>query len=166
MVWVAAMVAALAACGFRPLHQKPDNAAVTELETVEIDPIADRTGQILRNDLLSRITPKGVPKSPRYVLKIKLQESTRDLAIRRDEVATRANLTFSANYILLSNADRKPVAKGVVRSTVSYNILDEEFATISSQANARQRGVKQLSEEFHKRLSILLSRRAPAQSSP
>ena len=161
-VCVAIVLAALAGCGFRPLHERPGNTSITELERIKVDPIADRTGQILRNRLLSKITPDGAPKSPLYVLKVRLRESTRALAIRRDEVATRANLTMTATYTLLSVADNKPVISGTARSIVSYNILTEDFATISSRVNAQQRSVRQLSDEIHKRLSISLSRRPPS----
>lgn len=164
---VVSLVAILGACGFRPLHQEPKEGTGNALKNIRIDPIANRAGQILRNELLSRITPSGTPKTPLYALGVTFSESTRNLAIRKDEVATRANMTLSAQFKLVSAVDEKKImTSGIAQSIVSFNILRNDFATISSQNNARERGIKQLAREIQTRLAIYLSRHARAETSP
>ncbi len=133
--------------------------APAELGSIRIAPIADRTGQILRNDLLDRLTPRGVPERPRYVLEVKLHENLRQLAIRPDETATRAELDFSAAYNLFT-ADRSAViASGTASTRASYDILRQQFATVSAELDARRQAMRDLSERIRTRLSIALNQR-------
>ncbi len=75
---------ALGGCGFRPLYGSRGNApGAVELAAVTVGPIADRLGQILRNDLTERLSPLGESFEPRYRLDAKLSESSAndDIAI-------------------------------------------------------------------------------------
>ncbi|MCM0018613.1 MAG: hypothetical protein NBV67_01330, partial [Tagaea sp.] len=65
--------AILAGCGFEPLHRATARgSAADSLAAIRIDPIADRSGQILRNYLLDRLSPRGTPARPDYVLRVRL----------------------------------------------------------------------------------------------
>lgn len=152
------LLVVLAGCGFRPLYWKGSGATSAEMGAIKIDPISDRSGQILRNHLLDKLNPIGSPTAPRYTLKVKLTEAKRELAIRVDEVATRANLTFNAAYTLVDPGGRI-LNSGTARATASYNILRDDFATISSEKNARARGMIVLSQEIQTRIEIFLNRR-------
>ena len=70
---------------------------------MDVDLIADRTGQMLRNELLDRLHPRGGrAAAKRYTLRVDLAESLQDLAIRKDDVATRANLRLTASFSVVS----------------------------------------------------------------
>lgn len=160
-----AAILAVAGCGFRPLYQKGGVTAARTSE-IKIDAIADRTGQILRNHLEERLHPHGVAETSKYILQVELKESTKNLALRLDEVATRANLTIDARFTLTATKDGKRVTGGNARTTVSYNLLREDFATISARDAARRRGAKQLADEIWTRLAIYLSREQAATGQP
>lgn len=160
------LVLSLAACGFRPMYQKKNGLTSAETSAIEIAPIADRTGQILRNHLVLRLQPRGRAKKSAYVLTVKLSENTKNLALRLDEVATRANLTIRARYTLVHISEAKKLTEGSVQSTVSYNLLREDFATISARESARKRGAKQLADEIWARLAIYLGRRRQNEQKP
>ncbi len=148
------------ACGFEPLYGSPSGVAPAQLAAIRIAPIQDRTGQMLRNDLLDRLTPHGVPAQPRYVLEVRLAESKQELAIRPDETATRAALVFSASYMLYTARTHESVAAGSATTEVSYNILRQGFATVSSETEARRQAMRDLSERIRTRLSVALSQSA------
>ena len=151
---------ALGACGFQPLYsQRTGSASPQELALVTIDTIADRDGQKLHNFLRDRLNPLGFPPEPFYRLQLKLNTTTRDLAIRKDETATRANLILTANFILRDIRTGKVLFKGRSRSTNSYNILESEFATIASLNDATTRAARELSDDISARLAIFFSRR-------
>ncbi|MEE9194765.1 MAG: LPS assembly lipoprotein LptE [Alphaproteobacteria bacterium] len=152
--------AGLGACGFQPLYgQRTGSASAQELALVTIDTIADREGQKLHNFLRDRLNPLGSPPEPFYRLQLKLTTSTRQLAIRKDATASRANLILSANFILTDIRTRKVLFRGRSRSTNSYNILVSEFATIASLNDATTRAARELSDEISARLAIFFSRR-------
>ena len=155
---LAALATTLAGCGFQPLHGKSSPASAAALGGIEIAIIADRTGQKLRNLLLDKLNPHGPSDRPRYVLRVTVAQSIHSLAIRKDEIATRANLVLRADYELRRKSDRKLVTKGSASSTNSYNILRSNFATLSAENDARNRAVRVLSEDLRTRIGIYLSR--------
>src|SRR5690606_19133255 len=78
----AAAVLALSGCGYRPVYGEQSAAvsgdgARSNLGSVKVLGIADRRGQILRNYLLDRMTPRGEPATPRYILSVTTTEGRR-----------------------------------------------------------------------------------------
>lgn len=154
-----ALLIGLGACGFRPLYSERHNAGVTaELAATRIDLIADRTGQKLHNFLLDRFNPKGLAARPRYGLKVTVQTRRRELGIRKDETATRANLTLTARYTLRDWRTNRSLYQGTSSSANSYNILEADFATLAALNDATTRAARELSEKIKTRLSIFFSR--------
>ncbi len=148
---------AAAGCGFRPLYAERDGAQAA-LAAIGIAPIEHRAGQRLRNLLLERLNPAGEPGRPRYALDVRLAERRQDLAIRKDATATRANLVLTATYRLERRADGETLLRGEARSTNSYNIVDNPFAALAAERDARIRAVRELAETLKLRLALFLSR--------
>ena len=73
---------------------------VDDLAAIRIDPVADRIGQTLRNDLIERLTPFGEPRYPRYRLSVQVQRSSQALAIQADTTITRYNLRIDVSFTL------------------------------------------------------------------
>jgi LPS-assembly lipoprotein len=155
-----AVMVLVAACGFVPLHgrQQSGAGATVALSQIMISPIPERLGQMLRIELANRLTPKGPPRAPAYVLDVKITESKQNLAVRKDATATRANLIITANFILVNKQDGKNLLDGRVQSINSYNILDANFATLSAESDARRRASRDLATEIQSRLGIFLAR--------
>ena len=151
---------ALNACGFRPLYGESTEGASSfdNLETIQIAALPNRTGQQLHNLLRDRINPRGQPNRPEYILRISLSERTESLAIDEDETATRANLRLSANFTLTSIESDAVVFKGRSNSVNSYNIVDSQFATFVSERDARERALRELSEDIRLRLATYFAR--------
>lgn len=156
----------LAGCGFRPLYGQrgvTGGSTADTLAQIRVTPIADRTGQLLYNDLRDRLNPRGKPGDPLYVLDIALEEISRELAFRGDETPTRANLRLEANYVLreaVADSPDEPAAvitAGQSRITTAYDIVESQFATIVSIDDARARAVEALTEDIAARLAIALS---------
>ena len=161
----------LAACGFEPLYGQrgvAGGSAAEELATIRIVPIADRTGQLLYNELRDRLNPRGKPANPRYILTITLEETAQTLAFRGDETATRANLNISAAYQLRravsesESGNDEVVTSGLARITTAYDILESQFATLVSIDDARARSVRALGDDIQARLAVALSPRSAA----
>ena len=154
-----AVLGLLGACGFRPLYgDRLTGGAPTELALIKVETIPDRIGQQLHNHLLTALNPRGRPRKPRYILKAQIKESTSSLAVRKSSFATRANLTVKANYNLSPPAGREPLFSATSSITVSYNILDSEYATLIAEKDARARAIREVSEDIRIRLGIFLAR--------
>ena len=59
-----------------------------------------------------------------------------------------------STFRLIRTTDGLTVFSATSRVTVSYNILDSEFASLLSEKNARERGVRELSEDMRTRLGV------------
>ncbi len=150
----------LGGCGFQPLYgQQTQNADVqNKLAATYIMPIEGRTGQIIRNELLDRMNPKGVPARASYRLKVDIKESRKSLAIDPDNSTNRNNLTLNAEYQFLTPDGKREIFKGATQSISSYNIVTSDFANLSAEKNARKRSALVLAEKIHRQLSVFLSR--------
>lgn len=107
----AGMFLLLSACGFSPLYvqrertdgwyynSKFDTSISDEMRQVKVEPIANRFGQLIRNNLIDNLTPTGVPSKPKYRLYVKLNSKNVYLqALREDISATREMAVYRVGY--------------------------------------------------------------------
>ena len=153
----ACMLVPLAACGFRPLYGNGSGSA-RALSNVSIGPIADRQGQILRNELLDRITPGGSVASAPYVLTVEYRENLSQLAIRRDDTATRANLRVSTQFKLREVSTGVVVYNGRSTATASYNLVQSDYANLVSRRAAQRRAAKLVADDMTTQIAIYFNR--------
>ncbi len=149
----------LAGCGFEPLYGEREQtaAAEDELELVDVPPIADRVGQLVRIELTNRLTPTQPAPRALYTLPVTLTETRASLAVRKDASATRANLTINATFELQRISDGARLTSGTIRSVNSYDVVDSDYATLVAESDARRRGAKDIADGIVDRLAIFLS---------
>lgn len=148
----------LGACGFQPLYGKhAAGSAPGEFANIRVLPIKDRIGQMLHNHLLTALNPRGRPGNPRYLLDTQVTESSSSLGVRKSGFATRANLRATANFSLRGTGGGEVLFSGISTITVSYNILDSDFATLSAKKDARARAIREISEDMRVRLGAYFS---------
>jgi LPS-assembly lipoprotein len=151
---------AVSGCGFQPLYGRNDSGQRTQdlLAKIRIQPLPDRVGQQLHNLLRDRLNPRGQPREANYNLEIKISETLENLGIRKDETATRSNLTVFADFVLSDARSGKELFEGRSRSINSYNILESQFATLFSESDARNRALREISDEISNRLAVYFAR--------
>ena len=159
-----ALALALPACGFKPLYGSDPGGGGTspELAAVEVGNIPDRSGQVLRTHLELMLDPRGTGEASRYGLQVKLRSESSDVAIRRDETATRRDVSMMAAYVLTDLADGRVLTKGQARAVNSYNIVASDVATRAGEQDARDSALRRLAEEIRTRLAIYFERRDAA----
>lgn len=149
----------LAGCGYQPLYgqNRSGQAVRSHLAAVAVDPIEDRVGQLLRNALEDRINRAGgVTAQKHYGLSIELSESSTGIAIQKDATASRSNLQLTATFVLRGNGQTLWSERS--QATVAYNILDNQYATIMAERDARERAVVRLADDIAERVGVFLSR--------
>ncbi|MCH8002426.1 MAG: hypothetical protein IIA34_12305 [Proteobacteria bacterium] len=151
---------ALPACGFKPLYGRSETQALSPVDhmaAIRIAPLADRIGQQMHNLLRDRLNPYGQPRDPVYRLDVAIAEARQELGIRKDETASRANLILSASFTLRKLESERVLLQGRTSSVNSFNILTNQFATDFSEADARGRALRELSDNIRVRLGIYFS---------
>ena len=161
LLLLAGALPALAGCGFSPLYGRGEDGAVTaELAKIRVLPIANRSGQVLRNHLLDGLTPMGEPQKPEYTLQVALAEpNMQELGISRSESVVRYGLSAAARFRLLDAAGTG-LLQGSASSSSTYLVTNSEFATVSARTNARDRVMEELSTDIRNQVAAFLRGRA------
>ena len=138
------------------------DGARADLASVKILGIADRRGQLLRNYLLDRMTPRGEPVQPRYILTVTSNEAQRITDSRADGTATRADLIIAARYNLRDATSDLVVFSERSEGLATYNLLTARFASVASEDEARRRAVEQVADQIALQVALFLNRRHAA----
>ena len=150
------MATSLTACGYQPLHGKRQTAQKTtmqnELSAIWVKEIKDREGQLLHNELLTLFNTKGRPKKPKYSLTVAYGDSSSGLGISKDDFATRANFTVTADFTLSGLSS----FSGSSQTVVSYNILTSPTGTEFAKRDAQLRAIKSVAADIHRRIAVHL----------
>jgi len=152
----------LAGCGFEPLYGRRNRPAIARLAAVKIDRIPDRIGQVLRNELLSRMSPAGEAARPLYRLQITVSQSSAALAIQPDDSITRFNLRLTARFRLYEIASGRLLYKDATTAVGSYNAVQSDFANLSAERDTATRAAEAASQEITTLLALYFSRHAAA----
>ncbi len=169
MLWLRSKITFLAlvclfilnSCGFRPLYLQSSNFSndvLSHLATIQVDPIADRAGQQLRNMLEGKLKLNRPQTPNRYGLSVNLKETRTNLVILKDASSTFARLRMDAVYKLYDIQSNNPLSQGQSESTTIFNLVESEFANINAQADARKRAVTQISDDIQLKLGLFFHR--------
>ena len=153
----------LTACGFEPLyvqkqHDNPwffgkefDTSISQEMAQIKVEPIADRFGQQVRNNLLDLLTPKGAPKKPKYRLTAFLKRKTvTQQAMRTDITATSERVRYLVQYELYEGSEK--LLTGTSVANVSYNILSNPYSTKIKQKKTETDAAKIIADDMALRI--------------
>ena len=159
-----ALMLFISGCGFEPLYVEKksntewyydndfDTGIKEEMAQVKVELIQDRIGQLIRNDLLDKLTPKGVPQSPKYYLKVTNVNKTEiDQALRNDITATRKKVIYKVNYIL-QNSEHEQILSGNSVAYLGYDILRDPYSTTFAQKKNEKNAAKIIANDISLRL--------------
>ena len=160
----AALALPLGACGFHPLYGRQDAASGgagdvsvnQRLSRVYVNPIAERSGQLLRQALQARLGGDGDSQSQTYRLTVTPAYSSEFLGVHGDNSPSRVRLSADARWGLTTvSATPVLVAIGRARTLDGYNIINEQYfnSTLAGEAtNARVAG--QLADRVVQQLAL------------
>jgi LPS-assembly lipoprotein len=80
------------------------------------------------------------------------------LGVQKTSLVTRANLVVTAGISLVSLGGGEALYTATDQVSVSYNILNSEFATLMAEKDARNRAINALSENIRIRLGAYFER--------
>lgn len=160
-----ALLFSLTACGFEPLYVERksgenwyykgefDTSITEEMSQIKVEPISDRIGQIIRNDLIDSFTPRGVPANPRYRLTVgPIERQVVQQALRDDITATRERVRYTVNYYLYDTQTGKEIVKGNSLAYLSYDILANPYSTTFAQKKIEKDAAKIISNDISLRM--------------
>lgn len=151
------LLAPLTGCGFKPMYGQFSDGegnlrevmANIRVASITEDGRPSRLGQVIRNNLLERLTPFGETTDAEYVLKVTFFVEEHGYGIREDESVTLQNLKLVAVYQLEEVTTARVVMESAARALVTFDLVRSDYSNMV----ARQASVKRLSEDISHQMS-------------
>lgn len=128
---------ALAGCGFTPLYGGDAGAtAAAQLDTVAVQNIPERPGQILRESLQTQFYVAGAPVQERYALSVTYTVTPSAIGILEDTASTRTRYTAKAMWTLSPiGTPAQVLAKGTATAMNAEDVIDQQYFAADLQTN-------------------------------
>ncbi len=155
------VAAALAGCGFRPLHgERGGGEIAADLARVEVAEILGNLGPDLADLLNQDLARRGADERPQYRLSITLSEGITALVTERDTLVRRYDFHLNARYVLAESGSGTVLDQAAVRTVTSYNIVESaDFATLVAEQSAGRRAAREIGRKIVERLTLYFDRR-------
>ncbi len=150
----------LSACNLAPVYSGGSTSpAATMLTQVEIAPIPDRPGFLVRQALLDRFgTPAG---TPRYRLEVALDDQIVAFGVRGDNSAARERRTLRARYRLIDTVGNAVLLDATAGSDVGIDRVSSNYAVVAAETTALERLATEIAGQITARIA-LFARAVPA----
>ncbi len=155
----------LSSCGFRPLYVERDSdegwyykgsfdtSISQQIASIKVEPISDRIGQLIFDELVDSFTPKGIPSKPKYRLRVlNIKKSTAKQAMRGDITATRERVSYRANYILQDAQTGKQLLSSSTFALLGYDIMSNPYSITFSQKKIEKDAAKIMANDISLRI--------------
>jgi len=131
------LLLALGGCGFSPLYGQSGQASVADrLDTVAVQNIPERTGQLLRISLESALHAAGEPAQELYALKVTFSIGVNGIGVQQDTSVTRNRFIANATWSLAPIGNpAAPLATGTATTQDAENIIDQQYAALTFETN-------------------------------
>jgi LPS-assembly lipoprotein len=145
----------LGGCGFHPMYSA---GLAPQMSAIYVDPIPERDGYELRNELIDLLHSDGEMAGKRYRLTVTLNEASQGVALQNDATITRYNDTLTATYVL-TDAKGTEVTRGTQTSLSSFNVSTSPYSTLAVQQDSDRRAADDLADRIRTDLGAFFSGR-------
>lgn len=157
-----AMMMLLSACGLQPMYAGGSSGKVASgLTTVQVAPIPERAGWLVRNALVDRLG--GESTNPSLRLEVELDDDLISFGIRGDSTSTRESRILRARYRLVEIGTGEVVLDATAGSDMGIDVVSSEYATVAAEQTAQERLALVIADQMVSRISLYVRRRAAEQ---
>jgi LPS-assembly lipoprotein len=153
-----ALAGGLAGC-FQPLYSEAAHPGLAEdLRAIEVEPIKDRIGHYLADNLTTDLNGTGQTPTPKYKLTVTVvTTSVTPTVSSLTNVATSATVTGDASYTLNKVDGGAEVLTGVASAAAAYDRSQQRYNDLRAARDAEIRLARALSQEISLRLAAKLA---------
>ena len=145
----------LGACGLKPMYAGGSSGTVvTGLRTVQVAPIPERAGWLVRNALVDRLG--GETAEPGYRLDVELHDDLTGFGIRGDSAVTRERRTLRARYRLVDLSTGLVVLDATAGSDAGIDVVSSEYATVAAEQTAQERLAQVIADQMVARVALFM----------
>ena len=135
------------------------SVVATELSNITIPEPKTRIEQLIRNNLISTMSPPGQEGDGRYQLILQPAASDQNLVIQRNTDIARRSFRLRVVFLLHDGQTGKRIYSGNTFSEVSYDKISSEFSNMNAKINAEERAAREVSEDIRTRLAAFFATR-------
>jgi len=148
---------ALGGCGLKPMYAGGSSGVVaSSLSTIQVAPIPERAGWLVRNALVDRL--HGESSNPSYRLEVELDDDLTGFGIRGDSAVTRERRILRARYRLVDLASGQVVLDATAGSDAGIDVVSSEYATVAAEQTAAERLADAVADQIVARLALYVTR--------
>ena len=150
-----AILLLLGACGLRPMYAGGSSGAVASgLHAVQVAPIPQRAGWLVRNALVDKLG--GEVSTPGYRLEVELDDDLTAFGIRGDSAVTRERRTLRARYRLVDLSTGLVVLDATAGSDAGIDVVSSEYATVAAEQTAQERLALVIADQMVSRIALFM----------
>lgn len=124
-----------------------------ELAQIDVRPIPDRTGQLMRTHLQHLLMPYGPSTAPLYTLTIQTTFEEMVLSFLKADTSSRTRVTLTVNFTLADKAGTV-LLQDTFQTWCDYNVvLPSDYSTVMENERARNQTVTNAAEDIALRLA-------------
>lgn len=154
----------LAACQLAPVYSGgSQGVAARSLAQIEVAPIPERAGFLVRDRLTQRTGAATGGEAPAYRLDVKLDDRIEGFGVRGDNSIIRERRTLRARYQLVDLATGKTLLDATAASDAGIDVVSSEFAVVAAEQTALERLADDLAEQIIARVARHRMAGAPRQ---
>jgi LPS-assembly lipoprotein len=143
---------------YGPLSAGGDVAS--ELQAIAVEPIPNRLGHYLDNELIFGFNGTGSQVPPKYRLIVTVTENVQTPLL--DTVSgypSAANVVVNADYRLMPVGGTEPITKGQATVVASYDRTSQRFSNLRAARDAEIRDAKTLADQIRTRVAAAIAAR-------
>ena len=128
-----------------------------ELQAIRVEPIHDRFGHYVAQELIFALNGSGAQVTPKYALVVTLKQRVQSPVV--DTVtsrATAASLIADAEFVLRPLAGGAPIT-GVAFSVASYDRFSQRISNVRAARDAEIRDAKVIADQIRNQISARLA---------
>jgi LPS-assembly lipoprotein len=150
-----ALMLLLGACGLQPMYADGSSGTVAAgLRDVQVAPIPERAGWLVRNALVDRLG--GEAAEPSYRLEVELDDELTGFGIRGDSAVTRERRTLRARYRLVELSSGQVVLDATAGSDAGIDVVSSEYATVAAEQSAQERLAQVVADQMVSRVALFM----------
>jgi LPS-assembly lipoprotein len=163
--FISVFLLGLAGC-VQPLYAPAvggDQSIVERMRAIKVEPIPDRLGHYLQNELIFALNGTGSAPTPKYRLVVTFHERMGTPAINTvTGQAEAGDLSVDADYTLTPIAGGgSPIANGSVHQFVAYDRTSQRLSNVRAARDAEIRNAKSIADQIRTRIAIAMASSQP-----
>jgi LPS-assembly lipoprotein len=134
-----------------------------EMQAVKVEPIPDRLGHYLQNELIFALNGTGSSPTPKYRLAVTVHERLSTPIVNTVTGEAQAgSVNVDADYRLYPIAGgSEPIASGNVTQFVVYDRSSQRLSNVRAARDAEIRNAKVLADQIRTRIAVVFANRSP-----